>query len=62
MVCDAAREGDEIALFLVDRCCRWLACGVFPSNMIVRLVPNGHRRVRRNVLDEWVDRLDKGAA
>ncbi|HLX60636.1 MAG TPA: ROK family protein [Planctomycetota bacterium] len=28
MVCDAAREGDEVALFLLDRCCRWLACGV----------------------------------
>ncbi len=28
MVCDAAREGDAVALFLLDRCCRWLACGV----------------------------------
>ena len=28
MVCDAAREGDDVGLFLVDRLCRWLACGV----------------------------------
>lgn len=28
MVCDAAREGDEVALFLLERCCRWLACGI----------------------------------
>ncbi len=28
MVCDAAREGDSVALFLLDRCCRWLATGI----------------------------------
>ena len=28
MVCDAAREGDAVGLFLLERCCRWLACGV----------------------------------
>ncbi|MEI6236419.1 MAG: ROK family protein [Planctomycetota bacterium] len=28
MVCDAAREGDAVAEFLLDRCCRWLACGI----------------------------------
>src|SRR6185295_7605937 len=28
MVCDAARAGDEVAVFLLERCCRWLACGI----------------------------------
>jgi glucokinase len=27
-VCDAAREHDPVAIFLFERCCRWLACGV----------------------------------
>ena len=38
MVCDAAREGDVVALFLLDRCCRWLACGV--GQMINALNPS----------------------
>ncbi|MCY3023323.1 MAG: ROK family protein [Planctomycetota bacterium] len=28
MVCDAARDGDELACKLLDQCCDWLACGI----------------------------------
>ncbi|HYG76857.1 MAG TPA: ROK family protein [Planctomycetota bacterium] len=28
MVCEAARQGDALALFLLDQCCLYLACGI----------------------------------
>ena len=28
MVCDAVRQGDELATKLLDQCCDWLACGI----------------------------------
>ena len=28
MVCDAARDDDAVAGYLLDRCCHWLACGI----------------------------------